>query len=136
MTITQIVRTAMARTPDITVREIAAETGLTYNQVWDARSRILNPDMHKNRSAKWHQDRPYYRTELARSKGVRPIAEVRAEQKRVAQQHAMPVLKAKRKGGSYSDVGKKLGLTRNAVAGRLWRAKQREKVASEANQVA
>ncbi len=118
------IRAEIARNPSITNRELRKRTGLSAKQVHNARwqtEHLERCDAHarayyvRNREtilAKKEQER--------RDQGMRPLADISAE----ADNRAKTAAKLKRK-GSFTEVGKALGITRNAVAGRLWRAKQR-----------
>lgn len=111
------VRAALAHTPDATLDELVAMTGLTRRQCIDQRWAARNRPNRRANGLRWR-----------RRNGERPRQEVNAELRAHAEALAKPVLKLKkRNAGSFSEIGASLGITRNAVAGRLWRAKQREK---------
>lgn len=126
------VRAALKRDPDLKSVALSKLTGLTQRQCTKALARIRNPQADYARTKAWKARNPErcaaMRTRWRREHGVRPKAEALAELRAKSKSLARPVLKAKAKGGSFTEVGKTLGLTRNAVAGRLWRAKQRELV--------
>lgn len=108
-----------------TVAEVAREIG--------------NWDMASNYYWQWRNLEAYTKRQAERDlkarrkRGVRPKAEDSAARLELAQRLAAPVIKSHRKGASFSEVGAALGITRNAVAGRIYRARQRQKAAQEAS---
>ena len=123
------VRKLIERNPNVTVDEIVAKTGFSRSQAVDCLWAINNEKHVKACFRRWVAKNPEKRRlhneNYRRACGQRPQAEVRAEVALAAARNAAPVVKLKRKGASFSEVGQSLGLTRNAVAGRIWRAKQR-----------
>jgi hypothetical protein len=108
------VKEAMKEHPKLGYRDLAAKMGLRPEQVRDAQFCIKYPTVKKAASARWRRDQ-----------GIRPMADHLARKRAKSIAHAKEALKLRRKGLTAREVGDTLGLTKNAVIGRLWRAKQR-----------
>jgi biotin operon repressor len=115
-TINERVAKAHAQAPHLTHRKLGAQLGLTREQVSNAIFRIRHPE----RIHAW------YRRWAHGTGRHRPAEVVHAERRAGAEKRAKPVLKQRARGRSFKQAGAALGITRNAVAGRVWRAKQRE----------
>lgn len=108
------IRAALERRPKATFDDLALVTGFSRKQCRIECWRLANLD--RIRTQKMAQ---------ARKRGRPSREEVIAAQRKQAAITAKPIIALNRKGDSYSQVGAALGITRNAVAGRLWRAKRR-----------
>lgn len=108
------VRKALKSNPSASIPDLMAATGLSREQCTFHRWRLR----HRERIRE-------YQITYARTLGIKPRAAIIAAQQEQADRLVKPVVKLRRKGDSFSAVGAALGITRNAVAGRLWRAKRR-----------
>jgi hypothetical protein len=106
------VRSLLSQTPHLSIRQIAEATGFTYVQVKKARSFLADPERHRLTKQK-----------LLRSKGVKPAAVVVAERRAVAADAALPILELRKRGMSFSQIARKLRLTKGQVAGHVRRAR-------------
>jgi hypothetical protein len=108
------VKEAMKQYPKLGYRDLAVKMGLNPTQVRDAQFCIRYPHLKKASSERWRREQGMLsmKDNLAR-KRARSIA------------RAKEALKLTRTGLTCREVGEALGLTKNAIVGRVWRAKQR-----------
>ena len=97
----------------MSVREVAEACGATYNAVYNLLWRQATPD----RAARHRERQRLYNERRRRAMGRRTLAERRAETDVMARQAA----DLRRSGLSSAEIGRRLGVTKNAVVGALWR---------------
>jgi hypothetical protein len=108
------VKEAMKEYPKLGYRDLAVKMGLRPTQVRDAQFCIKYPHLKKASSERWR-----------REQGMLSMADNLARKRARSIARAKEALKLQRRGLTAREVGDSLGLTKNAVIGRLWRAKQR-----------
>jgi hypothetical protein len=108
------VKEAMKEYPKLGYRDLAVKMGLRPTQVRDAQFCIKYPHLKKANSERWR-----------REQGMLSMADNLARKRARSIARAKEALKLQRRGLTAREVGDSLGLTKNAVIGRLWRAKQR-----------
>lgn len=97
----------------LSVREIAEACGVTYNAVYTLLWRHANPE---RRAAQLERQRRASER-FRRANGIRTLAERHAETDAMARQAA----DLRKSGLSSSEIGRRLGVSKNAVVGALWR---------------
>ena len=110
----RLIRRLLAENPQLSHADLIHLTGFPSRTVTSAAWRAKNIERVRQNN-----------TSHRRRRGMRPLAEIHAERRDEAKRLTNPAAKLKRRGASFAEIGTALGITRNAVAGRLWRAKQR-----------
>ena len=108
----EAVRNCLARSPDLSIRQIADVTGLSYVQVKKARSYLKDPGRYR-----------IVKQQYLRGRGVKPAAVVVAERRAEAADAASPIVELRKRGMTFSQIAKKLKLTKDQVAGHVRRAR-------------
>ena len=94
--------------------EIAKRTGLTVRRVCQYRWRWRNPERARAQQTAYH-----------RRKGVRPMEEYSQERHAQSAKRMRAIKPLLDKGLSRSAIAAKLGTTKNAVVGLVWREERR-----------
>ena len=97
------------------VEYIATKLRCTKQRVQEMRSKWRKPSLYR-----------HHGEVQRRREGIRPIAKIRAEQRARAAERLATIKPLLKRGLSWGKAAKELGITRNVIAGLLWKERQRK----------